>query len=48
MAMPIFTPGDDPGTSFPDLLRRVGLTPAPVSAPVDLTVPHATTCIALR
>ena len=24
MAMPIFTPGDDPGSSFPELLRRIG------------------------
>ena len=25
MAMPFFTPGDDPGSSFPDLLRRIGM-----------------------
>ncbi len=25
--MPFFRPGDDPGSSFPDLLRRVGLGP---------------------
>ena len=25
MAMPFFRPGDDPGSSFPELLRRVGL-----------------------
>jgi proteasome beta subunit len=50
MAMPIFRPGDDPGTSFPDLLRRVGLTPAPLDAALaaELGVPHATTCIGLR
>ena len=24
MAMPIFTPGEDPGSSFPELLRRIG------------------------
>ena len=28
MAMPIFTPGDDPGSNFPELLRRIG-APAP-------------------
>ena len=27
MSMPFFTPGDDPGANFPDLLRRVGLRP---------------------
>ena len=27
MAMPIFTPGDDPGSSFPELLRRIGAAP---------------------
>ncbi len=48
MAMPIFRPGDDPGSSFPDLLRRIG---APVELPRgdhDLSVPHATTCLAMR
>jgi proteasome beta subunit len=49
MSMPTFAPGDDPGASFPDLLRRIGLHAAvPPSATVDLSVPHATTCIALR
>ena len=33
MAMPFFTPGDDPGSNFPELLRRVG-TGAPT--PVDV------------
>lgn len=54
MSMPFFTPGDDPGASFPELLRRVGLDPqqtftagASLSA-ADLGVPHATTCVALR
>ena len=44
--MPFFPPGDEPGSSFPDLLRRTGLAPSPVGAG-DLTVPHATTCVAL-
>ena len=51
MAMPIFTPGDDPGSSFPELLRRIGLAPAAVDASAStlgLNVPHATTCVALR
>lgn len=48
--MPIFPVGDDPGASFPELLRRVGLNPV-VDADKfagELAVPHATTCIALR
>jgi proteasome beta subunit len=50
--MPLFSTGDDPGSSFPELLRRVGLGPAPLSANTtdlghDLSVPHATTCVAL-
>jgi len=59
MSMPIFTPGDDPGSSFPELLRRLGtaaavpagdhLTGAPArSGGGGLQVPHATTCVALR
>jgi proteasome beta subunit len=47
--MPIFDPVDDPGSNFPELLRRVGLTTA-VSADLarSVDVPHATTCVALR
>jgi len=49
MSMPFFVPGDDPGASFPELLRRVGLKPeTPTGTGVDMGVPHATTCIALR
>jgi proteasome beta subunit len=47
--MPLFDPVHDPGSSFPELLRRVGLArdvdPA-LAGSVD--VPHATTCVALR
>lgn len=50
MTMPHFRAGDDPGSSFPELLRRVGL--APHSPTGDVTaagaVPHATTCVAVR
>ena len=50
--MPLFSTGDDPGSSFPELLRRVGLGPAqPTGNASDLMhelgVPHATTCVAL-
>jgi proteasome beta subunit len=52
VTMPLFSTGDDPGSSFPELLRRVGLAPtvlSGVSTDVmrDLAVPHATTCVAL-
>jgi proteasome beta subunit len=46
MSMPFFAPADDPGSNFPELLRRVGLAPTLETAgPLD--VPHATTCVAL-
>lgn len=47
MAMPRFDLGDDPGTDFSLLLRRVGLDHPDVrgTAPV---APHATTCVAVR
>src|SRR6478735_9342458 len=54
MAMPIFTPGDDPGSSFPELLRRIGaFAPNASSAGGSRanafdSVPHATTCVAMR
>jgi len=50
MAMPIFTPGDDPGSNFPELLRRIGAaTPTPTAGAETLgAVPHATTCVAMR
>lgn len=51
--MPFFAPGDDPGSSFPELLRRIGLgghaAQAGGAVPGHaLTVPHATTCVALK
>ena len=49
MSMPHFTPGDDPGPSLPNLLKRVGLDPYPrVEGPGKVDVPHATTCVAVR
>lgn len=50
--MPLFSTSDDPGSNFPELLRRVGLGAEPmVGASTDLlrelSVPHATTCVAL-
>ena len=46
--MPMFQPGADPGSSFPELLKRVGLAPVSSDAVGDLAMPHATTCVALR
>jgi proteasome beta subunit len=54
MAMPIFTPGEDPGSSFPELLRRIGafapnaLATGGGGANTFDDVPHATTCVAMR
>ena len=53
MSMPYFVPGDDPGSSFPELLRRLGLGQIATSQgshqlPSEMSLPHATTCIALR
>ncbi len=47
MAMPFYTPGDDPGSNFPELLRRTGLGSDAINVG-DLVVPHATTCVAMR
>ena len=47
VAMPFFVPASDPGSNFPELLRRSGFGPAmQMSGSVD--VPHATTCVAVR
>src|SRR5262245_43759527 len=52
MSMPFFGPRDDPGASFTELLRRVGLAPLPEIPPgagsaSEMSVPHVTTCVAL-
>jgi proteasome beta subunit len=46
--MPFFPPGDDPGSSFPRLLQRVGLTSSTELPVGSIDVPHATTCVAVR
>jgi proteasome beta subunit len=53
--MPLFTTGDDPGSSFPELLRRLGLGPVALDGhgwtgdlARELAVPHATTCVAVK
>ncbi len=45
--MPIFDPVRDPGSNFPELLRRVGLSTDSESGG-SISVPHATTCVAIR
>ncbi len=50
MTMPRFTAGDDPGASFPELLRKVGLdafSRGGLSTSDLAALPHATTCLAL-
>lgn len=50
--MPFFSPGDDPGSSFPELLRRIGMSPDIATngsvIGASFAVPHATTCVALK
>jgi proteasome beta subunit len=48
--MPFFDPAIDPGSNFPELLRKIGLGAEPMvaSSGAPLEVPHATTCVALR
>jgi proteasome beta subunit len=50
MGMPVFRPGDDPGTSFPELLRRTGAAVPALTGDASALGPllHATTCVALR
>src|SRR5688500_1083556 len=47
--MPLFDPVADPGSNFPELLRRVGLGAVATTGSMSgLDVPHATTCVAMR
>ena len=47
--MPMFSFEQDPGASFGELLKRVGLSPFGETGPAsEMLVPHATTCVALR
>ena len=47
---PCFAPATTPAPSFAELLRRVGLDPCPSCprAPRELSIPHGTTCVAVR
>ena len=55
MALPLFSPGDDPGPSFAAVLRRADplalpaqLASGPPAASSDVAVRHGTTVVALR
>jgi len=52
VSIPFFTPGDDPGPDFAELLRRTGApepaTTVPQAAIADLRIPHGTTIVAIR
>ena len=45
----MFSFEQDPGASFGELLKRVGLSPFSETGPAsEMLIPHATTCVALR
>jgi proteasome beta subunit len=48
--MPFFTPGQDPGPDFAELLRRSAVAGPALTEPVgpELRVPHGTTVVAVR
>lgn len=48
MSMPLFSPSQDPGASFIELVKRSGISPLPATWNESLGVPHATTCVALK
>lgn len=48
MGMPFFDPAEDPGANFSELVKRLGLHPMSTGWSDQLSVPHATTCVALR
>jgi proteasome beta subunit len=49
MTLPRFAPGDDPGPSFAELLRRTGVVPPLPSTPMPADqVTHGTTVVAIR
>jgi len=48
MTLPSFAPGQDPGPSFSELLRRVQGEPAPLIRNDAVEIPHGTTIVALR
>lgn len=48
MGMPLFAPSEDPGSNFSELVKKLGIHPMTTGWSPNLSVPHATTCVALR
>ena len=48
MSMPMFTPGDDPGPDFVELLERTGHSVRSELLPAHIEAGHATTVLAVR
>jgi len=48
MTLPIFPPGQDPGSSFSELLRRVQGEPSPPARTDTVEITHGTTIVAIR
>ena len=52
MGMPFFSAGTDPGSSLPEVLRRLGHDPFAMTGVMGsdhgLDIPHATTCVAVK
>lgn len=46
--MPYFRASEDPGSNFPELLRRLGATADAAVAASGEPMPHATTCVAVK
>jgi proteasome beta subunit len=46
--VPLFSPGDDPGPNFVELLLRLGATPPALAGPTTVAIPHGTTVVAMR
>jgi proteasome beta subunit len=49
VTLPLYAPGDDPGSNFLALVRRAGLeSPVPTMSTESLRIPHGTTVVAVR
>jgi len=48
MTLPLFSPGQDPGPSFSELLRRVQGSPSAINNRDAVEMPHGTTIVAIR
>jgi proteasome beta subunit len=48
MSMPFFSPQDNPGANFVELVKRAGLSSFPPTWSDSFSVPHATTCVGLK